>query len=1099
MISLAGQWDFQMGYENAEPSEVPFQDKIQIPGILQAQGYGDDISTETPWVSSLHDPLWFLREEYKEGQRDGISIPFLSQPPKHYLGAAWYKREIEVEEGYYDFEIECTKWKTEVYLDGNFSGRVVSLCAPHRFFLGWLSAGKHVLAVKVDNRMQYPYRPDGHGVSDALAASWNGMTGNVALERIPALSVQEMVLKPDTETMVVRTELLFSNRTQQAMEAELEIAVTDARSGRRKSAVWQAVLPAGEERRSFSLDCEDNGSLWDEYDPAVLMLTVRLCSPCGEQTKELMFGFRHVCTRDGRFYLNHRPAYLRGTHFGGDFPLLGYPSDKREDWERIFGICREWGLNFVRFHSFCPPEAAFAAADRVGIYLQVECAMWDVFQEGNGMEEVLWAETERILQSFGHHPSFLLLSPTNEPGGEWAPVLARWYRRCKEQEKAFSGQRIYTSQSGWPYPVKPSEIRDNDYVYFHRSGYGPFMGGTIRNRAGWADRDYRSSLEGIRYPVITHEMGQWCSYPDFDIMKKFTGYLRPGNYKVFRESARAAGVLAQNKEFVRASGKLQVQMYKEDLEANFRTPHIYGYELLDLHDYLGQGSALVGLLDAFWDNKGYTAPEEFRHFCDGTVLLLRIGKRVYTEEETLSCNAELSHFGKEPFRDAQVTWQLLDSSGEAVREGSFEKKDYALAKNQAIGTIDVAFAGLDAPACYTIRLAMRTRDSKGRETEYSNCWRIWLYSRKAELPRLTRAVYTRELSEALEALSEGKRVVYAPRLSVLDFSCPYLSERPSFWNSQMGPKWSRGMGLLCQSSHPALRFFPTEDYQEYQWNEILRDAKGFHLFGLPEELRPIVQPIDEWNRNYRMGLVLEARVGPGSLLLVTFDPDKDKEACPAKRQLMRSLLLYADSDEFRPKVSVRKEELLLRFADTRVMRRLGVKGTVAGYPEADLSEALDGSPDTAFILHGEGYPYTIELSWEREETVTGFVYMPVQNDREHEGDIRDYEIECFDGEQWILAAKGEFPSSYEPKKIEFDREIISDRLRFTAKSGFGGEKIQWYEMTQDGWFRKEGPYEDKTLSAAEFALLTKDGVFAAGAEGEGRRREAKTATKEIEE
>lgn len=1099
MISLAGQWDFQLGYENAEPLSVPFQDKIQIPGILQAQGYGDDISAVTPWVSSLHDPLWYLREEYKEGQRDGISVPFLSQPPKHYLGVAWYRREIETEEGFYEFEIECTKWKTEAYLDGNFAGRVVSLCAPHRFSLGWLSAGKHVLTVKVDNSTQYPYRPDGHGISDALAASWNGMTGNVALVRIPALSMQEVVIKPDAGTMEVRTELLFSNRTQDAVQAELEIAVTDVKSGRRRNNVWQVVLPAGEEKRSFTLDCAGNSGLWDEYDPAVQMLTVRLCSLCGEQIKELPFGFRHVCTEDGRFFVNRRPVYLRGTHFGGDFPLLGYPSDRREDWERIFGICKDWGLNFVRFHSFCPPEAAFMAADRIGIYLQVECAMWNVFQEGNGMEEVLWAETERILQDFGHHPSFLMLSPSNEPGGEWALVLAKWYQRCKAQEKDFCGQRIYTSQSGWPYPVRPSEIENNDYVYFHRSGFGPFLGGTIRNYVGWADRDYRSSLEGIRYPVITHEMGQWCSYPDFDIMEKFTGYLRPGNYKVFRESARAAGVLAQNKEFVRASGMLQVQMYKEDLEANFRTPHIYGYELLDLHDYLGQGSALVGLLDAFWDNKGYIAPEEFRHFCDETVLLLRIGKRVYTGEETLSCSAELSHFGREALEGAQVIWQLLDSRGKAVREGSFGRKDYAIAKNQAIGAIELPLTDLDAPACYTIRLAMRVKNAEGKETEYSNCWRIWLYSRETELPELSRAVYTRELSEALRALSEGKRVVYAPRLSMLDWSCPYLSERPSFWNAQMGPKWSRGMGLLCQSSHPALCFFPTEDYQEYQWNEILRDAKGFNLRGWPEEFRPIVQPVDEWNRNYRMGLVLEAKVGPGSLLLLTFDPEKGKDTCPAKRQLMRSLLLYADSDEFRPEVSVDRELLLKRFADTQVMKRLNVKGAVAGYPDADLSDALDGSPDTAFVLHGKGYPYTIELSWGKKETVAGLVYMPVQNDREHEGDIREYEIECFEKEQWVLAAKGELPSSYEPKKIEFDREFVSDRLRFTAKSGFGGEKIQWYVMTQDGWFCKEGPYEDKTLSAAEFALLTRDGVFAAGTEGEERRREVKTATKEIEE
>jgi len=188
------------------------------------------------------------------------------------------------------------------------------------------------------------------------------------------------------------------------------------------------------------------------------------------------------------------------------------------------------------------------AADCLGIYLQVECAMWNVFQEGNGMDKVLCEETERILESFGHHPSFIALSPSNEPGGDWAPVLAEWYRWCKASEETYSGPRLYSRQSGWPYLVEPSQIDNTDYVYFHRSGYGPYSGGTIRNSVGWADKDYRASLKGISYPVITHEMGQWCSYPDYEIIEKFTGYMQPGNYKVFRENARAAGVLSQNKE-----------------------------------------------------------------------------------------------------------------------------------------------------------------------------------------------------------------------------------------------------------------------------------------------------------------------------------------------------------------------------------------------------------------------------------------------------------------------------------------------------------------------------------------------------------------------
>lgn len=1092
MISLAGEWKFQMGYEEAEPSHIPFQDKIQIPGILQAQGYGEEITRQTPWVSSLHDPLWYIRGEYQRGQEDGVNVPFLSQPPRHYLGVAWYQKSFETEEGYYTFEIECARWKTEVYIDGVSAGAVTSLCAPHKFELGRLNGGNHTLTVKIDNRMQYPYRPDGHGVSDALGATWNGMVGRVALERIPDIAFQNIVLHTEPEERILCVELIFVNRTGAEAGAELTLTVTDSKSGRQKENVCRLNLPAGEEKMDVRIDAGNVSGQWDEYEPDLQKLTAVLRSASGEHKREFPFGFRSAETKEGKFYINHRPTYLRGTHFGGDFPLTGCPSTEEADWEKIFAVCREWGLNFIRFHSYCPPEAAFAAADRLGIYLQVECAMWNIFCEGNGMEDVLWEETERILQSFGHHPSFLMLSSSNEPAGEWGPVLAQWYRKCKEKEKHYSGERLYTRQSGWPYPAPPAEIEDTDYVYFHRSGYGPFTGGTIRNSAGWADRDYRASLEGVRYPVITHELGQWCSYPDFQIIDKFTGYLKPGNYKVFRENARAAGVLSQNREFVYVSGRLQVQMYKEDLEANFRTPHIYGYELLDLHDYLGQGGAFVGILDAFWDNKGYITPEEFRHFCNETVLLLRIGKRVFTQGETLRCEAELAHFGREELRDAVVSWKIGNSRNEIIKTGNFAKKDYALAKNQAVGVLELCLKEWKAPECYTITLAIEG-------TDVSNSWNFWLYEEQTELPVPRRAVYTRDLKEAVQALEAGKRVVYCPHLSLLDWNCPYLSVKPAFWNSQMGPRWSRGMGLLCDASHPALSQFPTREYQEYQWNEILRDAKGINLKYYPADFRPIVQPVDEWNRNYKMGLVLEAKVGAGSLLLVTSDLEKEQAANPAKRQLLKSLLAYAESENFSPQNEISMEVFLKSFADTQFMKRVHGKARLLEHPQADVTAAFDGNPNTTFQMAGPGYPYTLELSWEKPEELTGLLYMPVQNQRNHDGDIREYEVFVWNGEDWETAAEGELQSSFEPKAIMFENSIKTDRLRFVARSGFGGDQVQIYHFDRRGWFCEEGAFEDTGISVAELVPLTKLGALAVDEAEEENRTGAKTATIEIEE
>ena len=160
------------------------------------------------------------------------------------------------------------------------------------------------------------------------------------------------------------------------------------------------------------------------------------------------------------FYVNGRPTYFRGTHFGGDYPLTGYPSCEPEFWDRLMGRVKEWGLNYIRFHSYCPPDAAFAAADRAGVYLQAECGMWNSFWDGCSMNEVLKEETEKILDAFGNHPSFVMLSPSNEPGGDWYSPLSAWVKEWKEKD----GRRLYTAQSGWPYPMPPDKITGTDYA-----------------------------------------------------------------------------------------------------------------------------------------------------------------------------------------------------------------------------------------------------------------------------------------------------------------------------------------------------------------------------------------------------------------------------------------------------------------------------------------------------------------------------------------------------------------------------------------------------------------------------------------------------------
>ena len=362
------------------------------------------------------------------------------------------------------------------------------------------------------------------------------------------------------------------------------------------------------------------------------------------------------------------------------------------------------------------------------------------------------------------------------------------------------------------------------------------------------------------FPVLGHEVGQWCSYPDFDVIKKFTGYLRPGNYEIFRDSAAAHGVLDRDKEFAWASGKFQVACYKQEIEANLRTAGMSGYQLLDLHDYLGQGTALIGILDAFWETKGYVTPEEFRHFAGPTVPLARMHNYVYRSNEQLTVPVEIAHYGQAPIAAAIPEWRVVDIAGNVAAHGVFATLDIPIGKNIKLGNIALELSTLKAPNEYRLVI-----DLSG--TPIENSWNFWLYPTDVDSSPPADVLMTSDWADAKAALARGGKVLFTPAPSALDDTSPPLDNVPVFWNRLMNPKLGAMLGLWCDTQHPALAGFPTEGFCDLQWGDIVRNVRAINIEKTPAALRPIVSAIDDWNRNYKLAVLFECRVGDGSLLV----------------------------------------------------------------------------------------------------------------------------------------------------------------------------------------------------------------------------------------
>ncbi|HTV40961.1 MAG TPA: discoidin domain-containing protein [Candidatus Sulfotelmatobacter sp.] len=1063
-MSLAGEWRFALDRDDVGTNQRWFEkelpDRIQLPGILEAQGYGDPISIATPWVLSLYDHEWYLRADYAAYTNDGdVKVPFLCQPPRHYLGAAWYQRDFEIPQEWAGKHIvlflERPHWKTTVWLDNRELGSDISLCTPHEYDLGMESAGKHRLTIRVDNRMILPYRPDAHSVSDSLDDAWNGIVGKIELRATDKLWVDNVQIFPDVQTKSVRVRMNLHNISGSMFGAQITFNV-DSCQGTSPIHVEPTVKSFWDDEPDTNVPVEalihlgDQAHLWDEFSPALYQLRIRGSGTAGVNFDERItnvFGLRDFHTEGNQFMLNGRPMYFRGTHFGGDFPLTGYPATDVESWKSIFETCKRYGLNHMRFHSWCPPEAAFEAADELGFYLQVECGMWNSFAPGGQMEKQLYSETERIIRDYGNHPSLMLISASNEAAGRWKQVLPEWVKHFRAEDP----RHLYTPDTGWALIDSPDEPINGGADYLVVGRIGP---NHVRGPAGWFGSDYREFIAGVNVPIIGHEVGQWCAYPDFDIIKRFTGFMAPGNFEIFRDSAAAHGVLEMDKNFAWASGRFQLECYKEEIEANLRTPGLDGFQLLDLHDYTGQGTALVGLLDPFWESKGYTTPEEFTKFCNTVVPLARLKTRVFTVSDRFEVPVEIANYGESALTNATIRWEIRNAGDEVVEQGAFPTATIPIGKGFSAGSISADLSKLAAPGAYKLFVRLDAQVPSGGAAappyqagdeaephgEYVNDWNFWVYPSQISNAVSGNVFVTRSWPEAKAKLAAGGRVLFLPHNEDLDWDSPPLARIPVFWNALMGPTWSRMLGLLCETNHPALAEFPTEPNCDWQWTELLRNTRAINLDKLPRDLQPIVWAIDDWNRNYKLGVVFEAKVGAGKLMVCSIDLDNNPS--PVARQLRRSLLDYMAGDAFQPATEISLSDFESLHFDTGIMHRLGASAMADG---AAADEIVDGDPNTFWSSaddrgRGKGFPHEIEIGFPKPVSMTGLVLMPRQNQREHQGDIRWFKVQASDdGTEWQDVADGQLSSTFDEQKILFGKMVTAKKLKLTAVSGFGAD------------------------------------------------------------
>lgn len=903
-LNLAGEWRLRLDVSDhgvaAHWPAAPLagEKRINLPGTTDLAGFGFPLDQSTmlhatPFPVTTRFPK--VKEPVRADEHGYLVRRFL------FVGPAWYEREIAIPDFWKErpvaLRLERALWKTDVWVDGRPAGSCDSLVAEHRHELGALAPGRHRLTVRVDNRMIHNLSTVTHAYGPETQSRWNGLVGAITLEAAQLVSLQSLMTFPAADRMSVRVVVRIANAGNSAaaipvrlqlLSETLNLPIAETKA--------ECTAPTGTSSVEAVLRLTEPARAWDEFEP--IRYTLRAVIDSGGDAQpavETKFGFRHIERVGKEMRLNDRPLFLRGTLDCAVYPKTGHPPMTVPEWERVLGVIKEYGFNHVRFHTWCPPEAAFEAADRLGVYLQPEAPAWVddwgvntvTKPQGIGRDpavvEFLRHELRRMSEAYGNHPSFLLCAIGNEFGSkqtDWDRVNA-----MVEEIKTLDPRRLYAGCGA------RRRVDADDFCFTHQSG-GKARGVGLAH----TEWDFARAAAASPVPLIAHETGQRPVFPDYAVLlPKFTGPLLPLNLQRYHRALVASGQAGRLADFVRASARFQLVQYKAEHEAMHRTAGYAGYQLLMLNDFTGQSEALVGILDPFWETKGIVTAADVRAWNAPTVLLARFAKFVWLTTETLRARLEVAHFGRQDLPAGPVDWSLQDHHGAEIARGRLEADAVRVGRVADLGGIAVPLAGIRNPMALTLSV---------RQADARNSWRLWVYPTREIPPEPAGVLVCRALdATARRVLANGGRVLLlasglrGARAARTTFESVYWSA--GWWGSPFS-----SLGILCDPGHPALAAFPNDGCSDWQWRDLCEGAVTFDLAGAPTGFRPIVQAVPDFHYNTLLGQVFEAKVGSGSLLVCGYDLTGELDQRPAARQFRRSLYDYASGPSFAPTVEV---------------------------------------------------------------------------------------------------------------------------------------------------------------------------------------------------
>lgn len=934
--------------------------QMDLPGTLDENGIGHRDVGANQW-----HPDAVLGNAAGEIDKDApIATRFTRRHT--YEGEARISRKITVPDYGTDrlFVLAERARALRLLVDGEVCAvfRQGTLSTPYIFELTGTAPGEHEFTFLSDN--SYPGMPkvaicNSSAATDETQTNWNGILGECSMYTRPqnfidslrvyprAVKKEEknkaggyvldvcVELAPGAKKVYKDAKIILQSEALAVGELEdtqtlteiiscsgegLTEAGTDKEENPKTMEIWFRDLPL---RENVKLWDEDEGNL---YEMAVTLDNGISAEDKGGSTAEcrIRFGIRSFGDNgSGRLALNGRAIFLRGEANCAEYPETGHPPMTIPEWKEMLLKYRSYGINFVRFHSHCEPEAAFAAADELGMLLQPELSHWDP-KDAFGTEEsyrYYRAELVDLLKTYANHPSFVMLTLGNElqAQGEGRERMRELVRTAKKMDPT----RLYANGSNAFYGEEGCDPESDFYT--SQSCKDVVIRGTFSGMRGYlnenypsADRTYDEAMAEIRKeyqkPVFSFEVGQFEVLPDFEELESFHGISDPVNLKLIKKRVEERGLLPTWEKYVEATGELSRLAYREEIEAAMRTRELSGISLLGLQDFPGQGTALVGMMNSHLEPKPYdfARPERFREFFQECRILVKLPHYTYEAGERLIAEVEAANFGKRNI-EGVFCWTLAGKKS-VSENGNCEPAEIK-SKNTVIATGEDTEITICRPGSYTevgsldIPLDFVEKNTaltlKVRIGDSISAYPIWVYRKTT--PVCPENVYeTRAFDvKTREILQNGGRVYLSPDADKESLPNSIKTQfTTDFWSVGTFADQEGGMGQLIDTEHPIFKEFPTDFHTDWQW-WIMATKRAVIL---PHPMKTIITEMDSYAFLRPMAQMIEFRCLKGKVLLSTMELHKSQQY-PEVRALQASIYTYLSGENFEPAEEITEEEL----------------------------------------------------------------------------------------------------------------------------------------------------------------------------------------------